>query len=148
MDVEASKLAALANLSDHMPGKMALDLLKKHMMQVAPIIGWPTNYNTKTRRNKKRKFTLKELAQSRTPFPTLVIPLGKNRSVNHAFTVVDDLIFDSSIPYALKCNMASFGWSCNSGEKGAAGIHAAFRLENPNGVPKMNRHTVTNWVEK
>ena len=116
---------------------------------MAPIIGTPTSFNQKTRRLKrKRELTLKELAQSRTPFPTLVIPLGKDGSVNHAFTVVNDLIFDSSIPYALKCKVESIGWLCNCGKTGAVGIHAAFRFENPNGVPKMNRHTVTNWVEK
>ena len=70
------------------------------------MIGSPTRYNLK----KRKKLTIQELIKKPTPYPTLVIPVGKNGFCSHCICVVDDLIFDAITPYALCLHMDSFEW--------------------------------------
>ena len=47
------------------------------------------------------------------PFPTIIIPTLLDGTMTHAFCVVDDLIFDSITPFALKLKMESVQWIFN-----------------------------------
>jgi len=69
-----------------------------------PLIGLPTKFNEKG----KRKLTIEELLENKTPYPTIVVPVGKNGFCAHAVCMVDDLIFDSITLYALLMKMESF----------------------------------------
>ena len=40
--------------------------------------------------------SIDDLSNDKTEHPTIVIPLGNDRKVSHAFRVIDDLIFDST----------------------------------------------------
>ena len=48
-----------------------------------------------------------------TPYPTIVIPIQADGTVRHAFCVVDNLIFDSLTPFALKLKRESVLWTFN-----------------------------------
>ena len=47
-----------------------------------------------------------------TEFPTVVVPQGRDGSVNHAVCIVDDLVFDSTQPKALKLCRETLDWVC------------------------------------
>jgi len=86
------------------------------MKEIVPTIGMPTIFGvkTKTRARKKRVITWEELLGNVTTFPTLIIPVLPTGEATHAFCVVDDLIFDSSTPFALKLCLDSVKWICNN----------------------------------
>ena len=87
-----------------------------------------------------------ELIDNETIYPTLVIPIGADGSINHAFCVVDDLIFDSTQTHALKLTMKSIEWIC--GEMGVADSpYAVYRFCNSNQKGKVYRRKETklNW---
>ena len=77
-------------------------------------------------KRRNRKITLQEVLDVVTPFPTIVIPCGNDDSVNHAVCVVDDLIFDSTQPYALKLTRQSFDWICGDG--GCGSVYLVLRF--------------------
>jgi hypothetical protein len=54
--------------------------------------------------------TWDDLFDKPTRFPTLVIPLKSNGTTFHAFSVVDDLIFDSTTPFTMKLCKKSVQW--------------------------------------
>ena len=97
------------------------------MPNLAPAIGLPTLYGIRTKRHSrvKRRLTWDLLFTDITPYPTIVIPVLPDGTINHAFCVVDDLIFDSSNPYALKLHEESVRWICNDSD---AQIHQALRF--------------------
>jgi hypothetical protein len=50
-----------------------------------------------------KKLSIEELIQNMMRFPpTIVIPYSKDRSNNHAFVVIHDIIFNSTQVYAMK----------------------------------------------
>ena len=53
--------------------------------------------------------------------------MGKDGSSNHAITVVNDLVFDSTQPRAMKLKMETLDWICGKG--GINYILEAFRFE-------------------
>ena len=53
---------------------------------------------------------VKDLLTDCTPYPTIVIPVGRNGYCGHCICVVDDLIFDAITPYALKLTTESLEW--------------------------------------
>ena len=82
------------------------------------------------------------------PFPTIIIPTLLDGTMTHAFCVVDDLIFDSITPFALKLKMESVQWIFN----GAANkIYQAIRFNtkaSPSGTKvkrEYRRHVKLNW---
>lgn len=87
------------------------DLLEA-MKNFVPLIGSATRFGVKTKGHKreKRDLTWHELFNTLTPYPTIVVPIRPNGDYSHAFCVIDDLIFDSSTPFALKLNMESVKW--------------------------------------
>ena len=56
--------------------------------------------------------------------PTVIIPLGSDGGVQHAITVVGDLVFDSTQNYALTLSQLSVDWCCDS-EGGYLGVYKA-----------------------
>jgi hypothetical protein len=91
---------------------------------------------------------MQDLLHRPSIYPTLVIPLGRDGSVSHAVCVVDDLIFDSTQPWALKCVEESLSWVCNCGEKGFVDISLAVRFERPFKTKKLVRQGNKNWKRK
>jgi len=86
-------------------------------MNIVPHIGLPTIYGIRTKRSSriKRELTWENLYTKLTQYPTVVIPRSRNNgSTTHAFCVVDDLIFDSITPYALKLQQESIDWIFNN----------------------------------
>ena len=75
-----------------------------------------------------------ESFETKTEFPTVVIPLGLNKSCKHAICVVDDLIFDSTQARALKLTKESLDWIV--GGKGIDKINEAYRFSRGNGAKK------------
>jgi hypothetical protein len=43
----------------------------------------------------------------------LAVLLGADGGAQHAVAVVDDLLFDSNLPHALKLTKRALDWSCN-----------------------------------
>jgi hypothetical protein len=114
----------------------AIDELRSFMQNTAPCIGTPTIYGirTKTHSRKKRTLEWEDLFTNLTRYPTLVIPVLPDGSTNHAFCVVDDLIFDSTVQYAMKLTWETVTWICRGYE---SKIYCALRFEtkfSPKGV--------------
>ena len=115
--LEARDLAAQASLLAPLNMSAQLECLKNFLPNLVPLIGGVTIYGKRCAGNNKRKrsITWNDLFHDITPFPTLVVPTrGENATMTHAFCVVDDLIFDSCTPYALKLQMESVQWIFNN----------------------------------
>lgn len=104
-----------------MPSNVQVARLRELAMVVIPTIGLCTVHGD------KGPFHVKELVECRTAYPTVVIPQGKDGSVGHAVTVVDDLIFDSTQKRALKLQRMSLDWICDG--DGCEKILIAYRFE-------------------
>ena len=124
--------------------KRICELASIHM----PEIGKPRIFNQRTRRNSSKKsMTWHEVFVNKTKYPTLVIPFGKDGSLNHSFCIVDDLIFDSTQTHALKLNRESVDWICGIGgaEEKAWGI---YRFDQSiNGAVFKRNGMTQNWGE-
>ena len=82
------------------------------------------------RKKQKAKLFVETICPQLTPYPTVVIPMGKDGSISHAVCVVDDLIFDSTQRSALKLTHKSFHWI--SGNLGTHDeVYGAMRFERP-----------------
>jgi hypothetical protein len=86
-----------------------------------------------------------DIIYDRNPFLTIVTPKGKDGSSDHIVCVVDDLIFDARLPYALMLTEASFDWVC--GRRGMAKLGLVARFCKPAGVKKRKkgRTVKENW---
>ena len=144
LEEEAAKLAALGSKAEHVSGSTGIDELRESMIVCAPIVGRPMLFNT-SKKKRKRPIHLKEIVTQLTPYPTLIIPLGADRSVNHAICVVDNLIFDSTQSFAMKCQVDAIGWICNCGKKGVADVFEAMRFQYPINCSPLDRMVVNNW---
>ena len=132
--VEATVFSMKAPTVEYVSGDVAILELKKVMKQVAPVIGDCVVYNKLNRRRKINRLTLDEILGTKTEFPTVVIPLGLDKSCTHAICVVDDLIFDSTQSRALKLTKESLDWIV--GGKGIDKIYEAYRFSRANGAKK------------
>jgi hypothetical protein len=115
-----------------------LSELLDFMKNLVPTIGQPTFYGLRTK--KKRTLTWDTLFSDLTPYPTLVIPMLPNGQCTHAFTVVDDLIFDSTTPTALKLCQESVMWLFRDRP---TTIHRAYRFNrkySPQGENRKRRY--------
>ena len=130
--LEADRVASSG--SEHQIGK-----LTQAMQAIIPVIASPTIFNnrlTTSNRSMKRKLKWSDLFQERSEYPTIVI-VG---DYEHAFCVVDDLIFDSMSARALRLCMESVRWLCGGQEEPT--IKSAYRYEtkySPPGIPKKHR---------
>ena len=102
----ATEIASYEDLFSYLPTDWALDVLENMMLSLAPVIGRARKFNIKG----KKKMSVKELLEDETPYPTLVIPKGKNGYCGHCICVVDNLIFDPITPFALRLNQESLTW--------------------------------------
>jgi len=86
--------------------------VRDYMENHVPILGRPTLFGRRpnTHLRKLRHISWDELLLNITPFPTLVIPKLPSGRATHAFCVVDDLIFDSTTPTALKLCRDAVKW--------------------------------------
>jgi hypothetical protein len=75
--------------------------------------------------------TIDDLVQKPRKILTVVIPLGKDRSVNHTIYLIDDLIFDSTQSWALKCKANTLSWICDCGDRGFQDVNLAMQFELP-----------------
>jgi hypothetical protein len=141
---EALRLAEASTSAEHNSGSEAIAALRTSMATLAPIVGRPTLFNTGRTGRKKRVLSIVDVWKY-TPYPTVVIPIGKDGSVNHAICVVDDLIFDSTLPYALKCRHESMDWICTGDHGGFVGIRQALRFSNPINCSPLLRIMDDNW---
>ena len=104
-----------------------------------PLIGGATFYGRRTNRHdrKKRVLDWETLFSDLTIYPTIVIPiLRENGQCTHAFCVVDDLIFDSTTPCALKLGMDSVRWLFRERE---TDIYEAYRFNVKVSPSKKNK---------
>jgi hypothetical protein len=93
---------------------------------------------------KIKKLLIQDLLENKMRFPTAVIPYGKDQLNNHAFVVVDDLIFDSTQTHGMKLCRESLNWIC--GEKGILSINIALRFNQSFGTKEILQHKEkTNW---
>ena len=109
---EAIELAGQASVLAPLHRMAQINSLREFMPNLVPSIGCPTIFGKQCMGNnkKKRNITWSDLFQTLTPYPTLVVPVTADGKMRHAFCIVDDLIFDSSVPHALKLVMESVDW--------------------------------------
>mgnify|MGYP006439253015 FL=1 len=96
-EAAAEEITVHANYLSLLPSAWALHYFKNMMLSLAPLIGCSTTYNIRG----KKKMNVDQLVKQFTPYPTIVIPVGKNGYCSHSICVVDNLIFDAITHYAL-----------------------------------------------
>ena len=113
--------------------QLILEMMKRKDPNYVRIIGIGTPYNKwKTeaqnccRKDRRHTITIDSLIKDRSIFPTIVVPCGENIGAEHAFCVVDDLIFDSTQAFALILSKDSLDWICGDG--GCVGAYFAVRF--------------------
>jgi hypothetical protein len=123
----------------------AIKRLKKSMLQFIPCIGDCTIFNVRNAKKRSiRKLSIEDLITEKTRFPTVIIPLAKDGSFNHAVVVIDDIIFDSTQAFALKLCHESLDWIC--GDKGIASIYIGLRFNRANATKDKLQHVMAkNW---
>ena len=90
----------------------------KLVNECVPEIARPQIFNQRTRKHyEKTTITWDDLISTPTIFPTLVIPMGRDGSLNHAFCIVNDMIFDSTQRHVLQLRREVIDWIC--GDMGA-----------------------------
>ena len=137
----ASVLTDQAKLFSEMHFDDALCKLRELMVHLAPEIALPTFYGKRTRRHSRvlRHLTWEALMTELTSYPTVVIPVLPNGATTHAFCVVDDLIFESTTPNALRLQTESIKWIFNDQE---VKIYQALRFNMKCSPPGMKVDTV------
>ena len=128
-----------------LPFTSAYKKIQEDMREKAPRVGNCMVFNNKGKNRKKKKninkMSIDDLLNDKTKHPTIVIPLGNDRKVSHAFCVIDDLIFDSTQKFALKLCQASIDWIC--GDCGCKDIYVAVRFHEKYGdVDKFERKMI------
>ena len=112
------------------------------IQSTVPSIGRFVKFNLKTaKKKKKKKLDIANLCEQQTPFPTIVIPQCVDGGVNHAVTVVDDLIFDSTQTNALKLTKESFDWICAK-NGGFQKISGAYRFNSQERTKEVWKRTI------
>ena len=142
---ESGKLNNLSTLYNDVPLTAAVEMLKQHMQNHVPQIGLATWYNVPRcfghgKQKKSKRVDLRGLIRDKSPFLTLVVPLGTDQGVGHAVCLVDDLIFDSTQRFALHLCKDSFDFVC--GEGGCGGIYVALRFQRGFNTKSLRRHMV------
>jgi hypothetical protein len=109
------QLASAATEFSALHFDLQLEQLTEFMQNLCPVIGGATIYNQRLSRHGTfiRRMAWQDLFTEIQPYPILVVPVLPNGSMTHAFSVVDDLIFDSITNYALKLNQESVDWIFN-----------------------------------
>jgi hypothetical protein len=143
LKAEAFKLSEMASKGESLPGKDGIRVLTACMKKCAPSLAIPTIFQ-ESQKKRKRIMTPEDL-EDYNPYPTVVIPFGKDGSISHAICVIDDLIFDTTQAFALKCTRQSINWICNCGSQGFEDIYAAYRFERGFNCKTHIRQIACNW---
>ena len=141
---EAAEINQAYGMAENVPGPHGLKALKKAMIAFVPILGRPIIFNS-CRKKERKEITVHQLTLQPTPYPTVVIPVGNDGSVNHAFCVVNDLILNSTQAYALKCNKNCVNWIVDGGRHGIMTIAIALRFQFPIKCKAVEPTVKTNW---
>jgi hypothetical protein len=106
----------------------ALSKLGGLMPHLVPEIGGMTIFGVRSKKCGRplRKIDWDILFNDLTPHPTIVIPVVDDGTMSHVFCVVDDLIFDSIAPQALKLQKEAVQWIFNDRE---VKIYKALRFD-------------------
>ena len=140
----ASFFSMSAPLAQSKAGHLAIKGVRQIMQTEAPVIGDCIRYNKKYKKGKLNRISIDEILEIQTIFPTLVVPVGKDQSVNHAICIVDDLIFDSTQLTAFKLTKESLDWIC--GGEGVDSILEAYRFNRGYATKeKLERSLKKNW---
>ena len=131
----------------------AISDLRGLMQGIAPCIATPIIYGirTKTHSRIKRAIEWDDLLNTPSKYPTIVIPVLPDGSRNHAFCLIDDLIFDSSVQNAMKLTWESVQWICRGFEPK---VFCAFRFstkfsQKGTKTQETYEHVMSyNWGEK
>lgn len=125
---QAEGLYYKAQQISRMDFESALEEIRAYMLQIVPIIGQPIILGKRTNSNGRHKQSVswQDLLNDITPFPTIVISRLSDGRTNHAFCIVDDLIFDSISQYALQLKWESVQWIFNDPY---CNIHHALRFK-------------------
>jgi len=101
---QAQILSSQATIFAKLHHDAAIKELLHFMLNLAPTIGRPTIYGRRVKSHGtfRRILSWDDVYTTPTPYPTLIIPVLSHGRMSHAFTVVDNLIFDSISPHALK----------------------------------------------
>ena len=143
----AEQFASFADELCCLPFGVQISNLRERVSSIVPEIGQCSIYNQRAGRPKRIvSMTIEQLISNKTIYPKLVIPRGNDNSTNHAFCVIDDLIFDSTQKVALKLRRDVIDWIC--GEQGAQDTPITvyeFKRSVSKGkkYPKTNMHI--NW---
>ena len=98
-----------------MPGRAALLEIAKDVQKLCPVIGQYEAFNVRKRDKSMKMMTKEALISHQTPYLTLVLPIAKDGSTDHAICVVDDIIYDARVEHGLKLKMATLDWVCGIG---------------------------------
>ena len=109
---EATSLIRRATKVENLDLNSQILEVKRFMASYLHSIGQSKNFNVRTSNHKKNELSLEQLCEDKTLFVTVVVPQMKNGNQNHAFCVVDDLIFDSTQSHAMKLTNKSVEWIC------------------------------------
>lgn len=92
--------------------------VKRLVPRFETVIKWDT----------KKKSSEFDLLSDISDFPTVVVPMGSDSGVQHAFTVVGRLIFDSNSNRALHLTKESLDWCCAVPGGGYVRVFVAARI--------------------
>ena len=149
LEHESGRLNNLSKQFLNLPLDRGIELIKKHMQDLVPCIGIavmfnpPRKFGSRSKKQRRKKITIEQLLVHKTEFPTVVVPLGKDGSVNHAVCIVDDLVFDSTQANALKLCQRSLDWVC--GGSGCNDVYVAVRFMRGHHCKTLKRTMVSNF---
>ncbi len=140
----ATHFSRTAASVQYLPRTLAIKTLQDNMIVHAPEIAKAVSFNRSTTRRKKNHLSITKLVETKTRFPTMVIPRGHDGSASHAIVVVDDLIFDATQLYAMKLCQQSLDWIC--GKCGIGDIELALRFWQPSNTKRRYERPIQkNW---
>jgi hypothetical protein len=80
-----------------------------------------------------------DVLHDKSIWPTLCILKGSDKSVNHAIAVVEDLIFESNSPHAMKLTRENLDWCCSSSDMDVkfVGVPYAYKFHRSKPTPLL-----------
>ena len=143
----ALEFARAARQVEGLPSRLQFRQMNDMMANLVPSTGIPKLFNRKSQKTKTlRHMSIEDIVTDRTPYLTVVQPIGNDNSSDHCVCVVDDLIFDARFDYALKLCKESFDMIC--GYCGAKELGCVFRFMSPYKIKAhkvKHREMKTNW---
>ena len=88
--------------------------IKEHMQSISQVTEYPKDNRKKKRR--RAPLSWDDVLSGALPYPTAIIPVMPDGRVSLPFCVIDDLIFHSISPFALKLHKDTLKWLFNNSE--------------------------------